>query len=113
MTVYLTKVAIKRIYTESLGEIHFVVSRGWGVSYLSWLAGNGNTAIFVIFDGWSSFLYQSPIPCAGVEGRDSSSTGTDPLGKCALEMSNQQPWETHNVHYGQGAQTMLVVVPIF
>lgn len=83
------------------------------VSYLSWLAGKGNTAIFVVFYGWSSFLYQGPVSRAGVEGRDSGPARTDPLCKRALGISNEYLWKVHKVQLGLGIQTLLDVAPIF
>lgn len=60
-----------------------------GTSYLSGLTGNGNAAIFVVFDRGPSLLHQGPIPGAGVKCRNSSPTCTNPLCKRALQVSNQ------------------------
>lgn len=57
-------------------------------SYLSRLTGNGNAAIFVVFDRCPSLLHQGPVPGAGVKCRNSSPTCTNPLCKRALQVSN-------------------------
>jgi len=55
-------------------------------SYLSWLAGNGNGAISVVFDRRTPFLHQCPIAGTGVKRWDSCSS-------CSNTFSERTLWE--------------------
>lgn len=68
---------------------------------LSFLTGDGNAAILVVFDRWPSFLDQRTVAGGGKKGRDSCTARPNPLCQCTLPVGGRQTDEkTHrqNIH---------------
>ena len=56
--------------------------------YLSQLTRNLYSAIFVVFDGRATMMYQGPISCGSEKSWNSCTPCPDPLSKGALKISS-------------------------